>query len=65
MMITVADNSVDGRLVNKVNRAIQAMLENKQIEATVLSQAIASSDRGVNQTEYSWPHNGFNSWMDA
>lgn len=50
VMITVADNSVDGRLVNKVNRAIQAMLENKQIEATVLNQAIASSDRGVNQT---------------
>jgi uncharacterized membrane protein YkoI len=45
VMITVADDSIDSRLVNKVNRAIQAMLENKQIEATVLNQAIASSNR--------------------
>ncbi len=50
VMITVKDDSVDSRLVNKVNQAIQAMLENKQIEATILNQAIASSDRDANQT---------------
>ena len=50
VMITVADDSVDNRLVDKVNRAIQAMLENKQIEATVLNQAIANSDKGENLT---------------
>ena len=34
------------KLVDKVNRAIKAMLENKQIEATILNQAIAKADRG-------------------
>ena len=46
VMITVSDDSVDNRLVDKVNRAIKAMLENKQIEATILNQAIAKADRG-------------------
>ena len=46
VMITVADDTVDNKLVDKVNRAIKAMLENKQIEATILNQAIAKADRG-------------------
>ena len=62
VMITVADDSVDNRLVDKVNRAIQAMLENKQIEATVLNQAIANSDKGENLTGYSWQLSGFKQW---
>jgi len=50
VMITVTDDSVDSKIVNKVNRAIQAILENKKIEATILNQAIASSDKEENQT---------------
>jgi len=46
VMITVDDDSMDSNLVRKVNRAIAAMLENKQIEATVLNQAIARSEDG-------------------
>lgn len=41
VMITVSDDTVDNKLVDKVNRAIMAMLENKQIEATILNQAIS------------------------
>lgn len=50
VMITVADDSVDNKLVDKVNRTINAMLQNKQIEATILNQAIAKSDRDKKQT---------------
>lgn len=50
VMITVADDSVDNKLVDKVNRAINAMLQNKQIEATILNQAIARGERGEKQT---------------
>jgi len=50
VMITVADDSMDSRLVDKVNRAIAAMLENKQIEATILNQAIARGNRDQKQT---------------
>ncbi len=50
VMITVADDSVDSKLVDKVNRAIASMLENKQIEATILNQAIAKSSKGDKQT---------------
>ncbi|MFY9177114.1 MAG: PepSY domain-containing protein [Caldicoprobacterales bacterium] len=50
VMITVSDDSVDNRLVDKVNRAIAAMLENKQIEATILNQAIARSNKSEKQT---------------
>ena len=50
VMITVADDSADNKLVDKVNRAINAMLENKQIEATILNQAIARGERGEKQT---------------
>ena len=46
VMITVDDDSMDSRLVQKVNKAIAAMLENKQIEATVLNQAIARGEDG-------------------
>ncbi len=41
VMITVSDDTVDNKLVDKVNRAIMAMLKNKQIEATILNQAIS------------------------
>jgi len=50
VMITVSDDSVDGPLVDKVNRAIKAMLENKYIEATILNQAIAESERAGKET---------------
>lgn len=50
VMITVDDDTMDSRLVDKVNRAIAAMLENKQIEATILNQAIARGNRDQKQT---------------
>ena len=50
VMITVDDDTVDSRLVDKVNRAIAAMLQNKQIEATVLNQAIAKGTDDGSQT---------------
>ncbi len=46
VMITVDDDTMDSSLVQKANRAIAAMLENKKIEATVLNQAIAKSEDG-------------------
>ncbi len=45
VMITVDDDSMDSKLVEKVNKAIAAMLENKKIEATVLNQAISKSEK--------------------
>ena len=50
VMITVSDDSVDNKLVDKVNRAIMAMLENKQIEATILNQAISEKLRMKRKT---------------
>lgn len=50
VMITVSDNSVDSKLVDKVNRAIMAMLENKQIEATILNQAISEKFKDEKKT---------------
>ena len=44
VMISVKDDSVDSELLQRVNRAISAFLENKQIEATILNQAI---ERGL------------------
>ncbi|NLJ57918.1 MAG: hypothetical protein GX339_03630 [Tissierellia bacterium] len=50
VMITVTDKLVDSKVVNKINEAIAAMLQNKQIEATVLNQTITKSDKGKKQT---------------
>lgn len=50
VMITVSDDSVDNQLVEKVNRAIMAMLENKQIEATILNQAISKKYKEEKKT---------------
>ncbi|NLY46152.1 MAG: hypothetical protein GX053_09225 [Tissierella sp.] len=40
VMITVEDDSANSDIVNKLNRAITAYLENKQIEATIVNQSI-------------------------
>lgn len=40
VMITVNDNESDSNVVNKLNNAIAAYLENKRIEATIVNQAI-------------------------
>lgn len=51
VMISVKDDSVDDELLQKVNKAISAFLENKQIEATILNQAIESSQsNNINQS---------------
>ena len=47
VMITVNDKNAPSNLVNKLNQAIAAYLENKQIEATILNQSI--SDELYNQ----------------
>jgi len=44
VMISVKDNSVDNEILVKVNNAIRAFLENKQIEATILNQAIEKGE---------------------
>lgn len=41
VMITVSDNTSKQDVVDKLNTAIAAYLENKQIEATILNQSIA------------------------
>lgn len=41
VMITVDDKTENSELVNKLNQAIKAYLENKQIEATILNQTIS------------------------
>lgn len=38
--LTVKDENTDSKLVDKVNEAIKAMLENKQIEAKIIKQTI-------------------------
>ncbi len=50
VMLTVEDSSVDSKFVDRVNRAIAAMLENKQIEATVLNQSINAQEKESGQT---------------
>lgn len=50
VMITVEDDSIDSKLVNKVNDAIAALLENKRIEATVINQGITGSKKDEKQT---------------
>ena len=40
VMITVSDNAISKESVEKLNNAIVAYLENKQIEATVFNQAV-------------------------
>ncbi|WP_422484981.1 PepSY domain-containing protein [Gudongella sp. DL1XJH-153] len=50
VMITVDDDSMDSKLVERVNSAIAAMLENKKIEATVLNQAISKSEKAEKLT---------------
>jgi uncharacterized membrane protein YkoI len=47
VMISVTDDTVDSELLNKVNSAIKAFLENKQIEATILNQAIAKGESKI------------------
>lgn len=47
VMISVKDDTVDSQLLNKVNSAIKAFLENKQIEATILNQAIAKGESKI------------------
>ena len=41
VMITVSDNEVKQKVVDNLNKAIAAYLENKQIEATIVNQAIS------------------------
>lgn len=41
VMITVRDNEVKKEVVDNLNKAIAAYLDNKQIEATIVNQAIA------------------------
>ena len=41
VMITVDDKTKDSKIVDKLNQAIKAYLENKQIEATILNQSIS------------------------
>lgn len=41
VMITVSDNKVKQEVVDNLNKAIGAYLENKQIEATIVNQAIS------------------------
>lgn len=49
LMITV-DDSVDTKLIDKVNRAIAEILKNKQIEATVLNQSIPLTEKEFDLT---------------
>ena len=46
VMITVNDNNVNTDVVDKLNNAIAAYLENKQIEAVIVNQAIAEEFDG-------------------
>ena len=41
VMITVSDNEVKQKVVDNINKAIEAYLENKKIEATIVNQAIS------------------------
>ena len=41
--LTVNDDSVDSELVERVNKAIAAMLQNKQIEAKIIKQTLKDS----------------------
>lgn len=50
LMLTVEDHTVDSKLVDRVNRAIEAMLENKQIEATILNQIISKEEKEEEKT---------------
>lgn len=50
LMLTVEDDSMDGKSVKKVNEAIAAILENKKIEATVFNQEIEKGEKNENQT---------------
>lgn len=51
VMITVKDNAINDSYVNKVNEAIAAHLENKQIAYTILNQEL--SDQEINTSEIS------------
>ncbi|MDX9916916.1 MAG: PepSY domain-containing protein [Gudongella sp.] len=42
--LTVKDDTVDQKLVNRVNRAIVAMLENKQMEARIINGMMIESE---------------------
>lgn len=44
VMITVDDNNASSDMVNKLNEAIAAYLENKQIEATIVNQSIPKDE---------------------
>ncbi|HAE41607.1 MAG TPA: hypothetical protein DCG34_01640, partial [Clostridiales bacterium] len=44
VMITVKDNNADPLLLDRVNALIAAFLENKQLEAKILSQTIARNE---------------------
>lgn len=44
VMISVQDDDADSELVNKINESIRAYLENKKIEATLLSSNMGDSD---------------------
>lgn len=50
VMISVEDDSMESKYVDKVNKAISAMLENKRIEATVLNQSITKDEKMSNKT---------------
>jgi uncharacterized membrane protein YkoI len=43
VLLTVNDDTVDSELVERVNKAIAAMLQNKQIEARVIKQTLKDS----------------------
>lgn len=47
VMITVKDESADKELVEKINRAIAAYLENRQLEAAVVSQTVDMDDDDI------------------
>lgn len=49
VMITVEDKDVDSKYVDRVNNAIAAYLENKQLEATIINQTI-SEEMNANST---------------
>ena len=63
-MITVADDTVDNKLVDKVNRAIKAMLENKQIEANI-EPGHCQLIEAMKRTGYSWQPRGFRRSMET
>ena len=51
VMISVSDEDADAEIVGKINRAIQAYLENRKIEATILSTSLDIVDEDLTGKE--------------